>query len=37
MLYEAIEQKGFEIFLVGQGVLQMSQISGFCVIVSISY
>jgi len=35
IVYEAFEQKGFEIFVVGQGVLQMSQISGSCVIVSV--
>ena len=31
------EQKDFEIFLAGQAVLQMSQISGSCVIASMSY
>jgi len=31
------EKISFEIFLVGQGVLQMSQISRSCVIVSMSY
>jgi len=37
ILREALEQKDFEIFLVGKGVLQMSQISRSCVIVSMSY
>ena len=31
MLCEAFIQKDFELFLVGQGVLQMSQISRSCV------
>ena len=37
MLFEAFEQKDFEMFVVGQGVLQMSQILRSCVIVSMSY
>jgi len=32
-----LNKKDFEIFLVGQGVLQVSQISRSCVIVSMSY
>jgi len=37
MLYEAFEWKDFEIFLMGQGVLQMSQIPRSYVIVSWRY
>ena len=32
-----VEQKDFEIFLVGQAVLQMSQISRSCETASMSY
>ena len=34
---QTFEQQDFEIVLAGQAVLQMSQISRSCVIVSISY
>ena len=37
ILCQTFEQKNFEIFLVGQAVLQMSQISRSCVIASMSY
>ena len=34
---QIFEQKDLEIFLAGQAVLQMSQISRLCVIASMSY
>ena len=34
---QTFEQNDFEIFLAGQAVLQMSQISRSCVIASMSY
>ena len=34
---QTFEQQDFEIFLAGQAVLQMNQISRSCVIVSMSY
>ena len=37
ILFQTSEQKDFEIFLVGQAVLQMSQTSRSCVIASMSY
>ena len=32
-----LKQKDFDIFLAGQAVLQMSQISRLCVVASMSY
>ena len=37
ILCQTFEQKNYEIFLAGQAVLQMSQISRLCVIASMSY
>ena len=37
MLCQTLEQKDFEIFLAGQAVLPMSQISRSCAIESMSY
>ena len=37
ILCQTFEQKDFKIFLVGQAVLQMSQILRSCVIASMSY
>ena len=34
---QRFEQKHFEMFLAGQAVLQMSQISRSCIIASMSY
>ena len=36
-LCQTFEQQDFEIFLAGQAVLQMDQISRSCVIASMSY
>ena len=37
ILCQTFEQKDFELFLAGQTVLQMSQISRSCVVASMSY
>ena len=37
ILCQTFERKDFEIFVAGQAVLQMSQISRSCVIASMSY
>ena len=37
ILCQTFEHKDFEIFVAGQAVLQMSQVSGSCVIASMSY